>query len=109
MSTGEPLCESPRFVANIRSLQILLGKRWIISVETQRASARGSTISFEKYRIPLFIYSPAHIEPKRIDRLMSQIDIPPTLLGLLSMSCEQVHGYDVLNLPIGGSGACVEL
>jgi arylsulfatase A-like enzyme len=37
------------------------------------ASARGSIIPLKKYCITLLIYSPAHIEPKRIERLMSQI------------------------------------
>jgi phosphoglycerol transferase MdoB-like AlkP superfamily enzyme len=72
------------------------------------ASARGTTIPLEKYRIPLFIYSPAHIEPKRIERLMSQIDIPPTLLGLLNMSyVSKFYGYDILKLPVGFDRAFV--
>ena len=48
------------------------------------ASARGtSQIPVDKYLIPLFVYAPAHIAAARVDRLMSQIDIAPTLLGLL--------------------------
>lgn len=48
------------------------------------ASARGTAqIPVDRYLIPVFVYAPAHVAPRRIDRLMSQIDIPPTLLGLL--------------------------
>jgi phosphoglycerol transferase MdoB-like AlkP superfamily enzyme len=72
------------------------------------ASARGTNIPLEKYRIPLFIYSPAHIEPARNERLMSQIDIAPTLLGLLHMSyASKFYGYDMLKLPPGAERAFV--
>jgi phosphoglycerol transferase MdoB-like AlkP superfamily enzyme len=62
------------------------------------ASARGTAqIPVEKYLIPLFVYAPAHIAPRRIDRLMSQIDIPPTLLGLLDIRYyTKFLGRDVL-------------
>ncbi len=62
------------------------------------ASARGTAqIPVEKYLIPVFVYAPAHIAPRRIDRLMSQIDIPPTLLGLLDFRYySKFLGRDVL-------------
>lgn len=62
------------------------------------ASARGTAqIPVEKYLIPLFVYAPAHIAPRRIDRLMSQIDIAPTLLGLLEFRYyTKFLGRDVL-------------
>jgi phosphoglycerol transferase MdoB-like AlkP superfamily enzyme len=64
------------------------------------ASARGTQqIPVARYRIPLFIYSPAHIAPGRFDRLMSQIDIGPTLLGLLSMGySSKFYGRDVFKI-----------
>jgi arylsulfatase A-like enzyme len=34
----------------------------------------------DKYRIPAMIYSPGFIQPQRYTKLMSQIDIMPTLL-----------------------------
>ena len=65
------------------------------------ASARGtSQIPVDRYRVPLFIYSPAHVAPGRFDRLMSQIDIGPTLLGLLDMSySSKFYGHDVFRVP----------
>lgn len=62
------------------------------------ASARGtSRIPLEKYLIPLFVYSPKHVAPQRVDRLMSQIDIAPTLLGLLDFDhYTKFLGRDVL-------------
>ncbi len=65
------------------------------------ASARGtSRIPLDKYLIPLFIYAPKHIEARRVDRLMSQIDIPPTVLGLLNFSYySKFLGRDLLHSP----------
>jgi phosphoglycerol transferase MdoB-like AlkP superfamily enzyme len=65
------------------------------------ASARGTMrIPVDKYLIPLFIYSPKHVAPARVERLMSQIDIPPTLLGLLDFDYySKFFGRDVLASP----------
>jgi Sulfatase len=40
-------------------------------------------IPLKTYEIPLLIWSPKHIAPRRVDTLMGQIDIAPTVLGLL--------------------------
>ena len=63
------------------------------------ASARGTAqIPVDKYLIPVFVYAPAHIAPRRVDRLMSQIDIAPTLLGLLDFRYyTKFLGRDVLH------------
>lgn len=73
------------------------------------ANARGSAeIPIEQYRIPLLIYAPAKIRPRRVDRLMSQIDVPPTLLGLMGLSYEsKFFGYDMMHLPEGEERAFV--
>ncbi|MGE0876691.1 MAG: LTA synthase family protein [Burkholderiales bacterium] len=62
------------------------------------ANARGSSrIPVEQYRIPVLIHSPRHVPPRKIERLMSQIDIPPTLLGLLRFTYyTKFFGRDVL-------------
>jgi phosphoglycerol transferase MdoB-like AlkP superfamily enzyme len=63
------------------------------------ANARGTMrIPVDKYLIPVMIYSPKNVQPRRIDRLMSQIDIAPTLLGLLDFSYySKFFGRDVLH------------
>jgi phosphoglycerol transferase MdoB-like AlkP superfamily enzyme len=73
------------------------------------ASARGGlSIPVEKYRIPLFVYAPAHVAPRRVDRLMSQIDVAPTLLGLLGFDYySKFLGRDVLHSPPGSDRAFV--
>jgi phosphoglycerol transferase MdoB-like AlkP superfamily enzyme len=73
------------------------------------ASARGGMqIPVEKYRIPLLVYAPAHVAPRRVDRLMSQIDLAPTLLGLLDFDYySKFLGRDVLHSPPGSDRAFV--
>jgi phosphoglycerol transferase MdoB-like AlkP superfamily enzyme len=73
------------------------------------ASARGtSRIPVDKYRIPVFFYSPAHVAPRRVDRLMSQIDIAPTILGVLQLDYyTKFLGHDLLHTPPGEDRAFV--
>jgi len=73
------------------------------------ASARGtSQIPVDKYLIPVFVYSPAHVPPARVDRLMSQIDIAPTLLGLLDFRYyTKFLGRDLLHSAPEGDRAFV--
>jgi phosphoglycerol transferase MdoB-like AlkP superfamily enzyme len=50
------------------------------------------------YEIPLLIYSPRHVAPGRVSTLTSQIDVAPTVLGLLNFSYDSVFfGIDVLH------------
>ncbi|MEO8458844.1 MAG: sulfatase-like hydrolase/transferase, partial [Chloroflexota bacterium] len=47
------------------------------------ASAGSDALPVTGYHIPLFIYSPKYIKPEKFSRLTSQIDLAPTILGLL--------------------------
>jgi phosphoglycerol transferase MdoB-like AlkP superfamily enzyme len=61
-----------------------------------------AAIPLETYEIPLMIYAPRHLAPRQIDTLMTQIDIAPTVLGLLGLPYEApFFGVDVLNRPAG--------
>ena len=75
---------------------------FVITADHCASSAGKTSLPVDKYHIPLFIYSPKHIAPGRIDRLMSQIDIPPTVLGLLNFSyTSHFYGYDLFKLEPG--------
>jgi phosphoglycerol transferase MdoB-like AlkP superfamily enzyme len=51
----------------------------------------------ENYRIPMWIYAPGFVKPGRIDYVASQIDIAPTVLGLLNLSyTSRFFGQDIL-------------
>ncbi len=57
-----------------------------VVVADHGARVYGKTeIPLRTYEIPLFIYAPKHIKPERVDTLMTQIDVAPTVLGLLGM------------------------
>lgn len=57
-------------------------------------------VPLRSYRIPLMIYSPGHVEPRRVDTVTAQIDIAPTVLGLLGLPYQApFFGQDVLTHP----------
>lgn len=73
------------------------------------ASSAGKTdLPVEKYLIPAIVYSPAHIQPAEVTRLASQIDIAPTLLGLLKFKYRsRFMGYDLFDLEPGRERAFI--
>jgi phosphoglycerol transferase MdoB-like AlkP superfamily enzyme len=57
-----------------------------VVVADHGARVYGKTeIPLRTYEIPLLVYAPKHLPPERVDTLMTQIDIAPTVLGLLGM------------------------
>ncbi len=62
------------------------------------ASSSGKTeLPIDKYRIPAMVYSPGFIAPKHYSNLMSQIDVMPTVFGLLNFNYQsKFFGQDVL-------------
>jgi phosphoglycerol transferase MdoB-like AlkP superfamily enzyme len=48
------------------------------------------------YHIPMLIYAPKFIQPKAEEKLTAQIDLPPTLMGLLNIPYEsKFFGEDI--------------
>lgn len=73
---------------------------FVILADHQAGSAGKRALPVERYHIPLWIYAPAQLQPQRISTLASQIDLPPTLLGLLNMSYRSsFFGRDILRNP----------
>ncbi|HEX7250632.1 MAG TPA: LTA synthase family protein, partial [Burkholderiales bacterium] len=97
-----------RLIEGARSRDWFKDTLFVITAD-HGASARGtSRIPVDKYRIPVFFYAPAHVAPRRVDRLMSQIDIAPTLLGLLQFDYyTKFLGHDLLHTPPGEDRAFV--
>lgn len=81
----------------------------VIIVADHCASSAGKTeLPVDKYHIPMLVYAPGFIAPGVMDRLMSQIDIGPTILGLLNFSYDsKFFGYDMAKLPAGDERAFV--
>jgi phosphoglycerol transferase MdoB-like AlkP superfamily enzyme len=81
---------------------------FVIVADHCAASAGKTELPVNKYHIPMLIYSPGNIRPMRMDRLMSQIDIGPTLLGLLNFSYKsKFYGYDIFQLEPGKERAFI--
>ena len=56
----------------------------------------------------MWIYAPGHVAPGRVAALTSQVDIPPTLLGLLGIDYDsQFYGTDVFQRPPGKERAFI--
>ena len=89
-----------QFIAKARAKPWFDDTLFVITAD-HGANARGTArIPVDKYLIPLFVYAPKHVEPRRVERLMSQIDIPPTVLGLLEFDYySKFFGRDVLHSP----------
>jgi phosphoglycerol transferase MdoB-like AlkP superfamily enzyme len=59
-------------------------------------------VPIEHYRIPLLFYAPARLAPRVCEADISQMDIAPTVLGLLGLGyTAPFYGQDVLHLPPG--------
>jgi len=63
------------------------------------ASSSGKTeLPMDKYRIPAFIYAPDFVPAKEVNTLMSQIDMMPTLFGLLHFNYDsKFYGQDIFD------------
>lgn len=63
------------------------------------ASSAGKTeLDVTKYRIPGMIYNPGLVVPKTIPTMCSQIDVMPTVLGMLGWKYQTLsYGHDLLS------------
>ena len=59
-------------------------------------------IPLRHYRIPLLILAPGHLRPEVVKTRIGQIDIAPTVMGILGLSyTSPFYGQDVLHWPAG--------
>ncbi len=71
----------------------------VIMADHCAGSAGQAELPFMEYQIPLIVYNPNLIQPQRIDKLSSQIDVAPTLFGLLNWNYEsKFFGKDILKM-----------
>lgn len=86
-----------KFFADARK-QDWFGNTVFIIVADHCASSAGKIeLPIENYHIPAMIYSPGFIHPQEINTLSSQIDLMPTVFGLLDFSYDsQFYGKNIL-------------
>ena len=75
------------------------GNTVFVIVADHCASSAGKTsIPVDKYHIPAIVYSPGFIQPQRIDKVCSQIDLMPTIFSLLHFSYDsKFYGQNILD------------
>jgi phosphoglycerol transferase MdoB-like AlkP superfamily enzyme len=74
-----------QFLAQARDKPWFKQTVFIFIADHTAGSAGKEDLPVANYHIPLFIYAPAHFEPREFNEVVSQIDLAPTLLGLLNM------------------------
>ncbi|MCE5326720.1 MAG: LTA synthase family protein [Planctomycetaceae bacterium] len=79
------------------------GKNWfdntifVIVADHCASSAGKMAVPIDHHRIPLLIYAPKLVKPQRVSKLAGQMDVAPTLLGLMNWSYQsKFFGRDVL-------------
>lgn len=71
---------------------------FVIVADHCAGSARKIALPIKNYEIPLIIYAPEIVKAEKVDRIMSQIDIAPTILGMLNISYDsKFFGRDIMN------------
>lgn len=81
---------------------------FVITADHCASSGGIASLPVFRYHIPLWIYSPRNVQPGTFDRMVSQIDIGPTVLGMLGMSYRsRFYGADVFRLEPGRERAFV--
>ncbi|MGN6416235.1 MAG: LTA synthase family protein [Pseudobacter sp.] len=87
-------------------LQEASTKKWfdstifVIVADHCAGSAGSVELPVTGYHIPMLIYAPRILQPQQVNSLTAQIDVGPTILGLLKLTYRsKFFGQDVLNTP----------
>jgi phosphoglycerol transferase MdoB-like AlkP superfamily enzyme len=97
-----------KFIKAASSRKWFRNTLFVIVADHCASSAGKVDLPVNKYHIPMLIYSPALIQPDSMNRLMSQIDVAPTILGLLNFSyTSKFMGYDMFKLEPGRERAFI--
>lgn len=71
---------------------------FVIVADHCSSSAGKTELPMDKYRIPAMIYAPEFVAPKKFSQVTSQIDVMPTVLGLLNFKYQSKFlGQDVFS------------
>ncbi len=97
-----------KLLANSRQRPWFKDTVFVIVADHCAGSARKIALPVKNYEIPLFIYAPSTIRPQKVDTMLSQIDIAPTVLGLLNFSyTTRFVGRDILHSDNGEGRAFI--
>lgn len=72
---------------------------FVILADHCAGSAGQAELPFMEYQIPFIIYNPQFVKAQKVDKLCSQIDVGPTLFGILNWSYNsKFFGKDILKM-----------
>ena len=81
---------------------------FVIVADHCSKSAGKTDLPINRYHIPCIIYAPQLVKPAIEKRLVSQIDLAPTILGLMNLSyTSRFMGYDIYNMHVGNERAFI--
>lgn len=81
---------------------------FIIVADHCAKSAGKADLPVNRYHIPCIIYGPQLVKPVIESRLVSQIDLAPTILGLMNLNyTSRFLGYDIYHMTTGNERAFI--
>ncbi len=87
-----------KFMTEARKQSWFNNTVFVIVADHCASSAGKTEIPLDKYHIPALIYAPGFIEPQKVNTLVSQIDLMPTLFGLLHFTYQsQFYGKNIFS------------
>jgi phosphoglycerol transferase MdoB-like AlkP superfamily enzyme len=87
-----------QFIKNAQQKPWFNNTIFVIVADHCASSAGKTDLPINKYHIPCLIYAPALIQPRIETKMTSQIDLAPTLLGMLNVSYKSKFlGLDINN------------
>jgi phosphoglycerol transferase MdoB-like AlkP superfamily enzyme len=91
-----------RFFAAAKKEQFWTNTVFVVVADHGARVYGSQSIPMHSYEIPFLVLGPAVVkEPKRLSQLGSQLDVAPTLLGLLGRPYESMfYGRNLLNDPV---------
>jgi phosphoglycerol transferase MdoB-like AlkP superfamily enzyme len=96
------------FIRRARTRPWFANTVFVITSDHCASSGGLAQLPVFRYHIPMWIYSPGNIAPARVERTVAQIDIGPTILGLLGMDYRSsFYGADIFALEPGRERAFI--
>lgn len=87
------------FIKNAKNKPWFEDTIFVMVADHCAGSARKTELPVDKYHIPLFIYAPMHVPAIENTTLSSQIDVAPTILGVMNLNYEsQFYGQDIFKM-----------
>ena len=87
-----------KFIEKAKTKQWFDNTIFVVIADHCAGSAGKTNLPIYRYHIPFMIYAPKLVEPGVESKIVSQIDVPPTILGLLNFDYQsKFYGQDVLH------------